>query len=376
VHIELPLDVITAEADHVRRAVIPTSSRPAADPAKVVEAAQLLRQAKRPLVVLGGGAQHAGASARAVIESVGALAVTTINGKGILPPDHPLSLGSTLPQPPVLEELTHADVVLAVGTELGETDTLLFDSRLRLGGKVIRVDIDPEQLTRNVLAEVAILSDSDLALRALAQALQDRRSEGTAAARAQALRAKLADLLTEPQRAHQRFLAAVQQALPGVIVAGDSTQPVYSCNLTYQPERPRSYFNSSTGYGTLGYALPAALGAKLAERERPVVALIGDGGLQFTIAELATAVELGLAVPIIVWNNRGYGEIKKYMAERGIPQIGVDIYTPDFLTIARGFGCRAVRAANLPHLQEQLREAHRASAPTMIEIDEAAALAW
>src|SRR5262252_791540 len=115
VHIELPLDVITAAADHVRRAVIPR---------------------------------------------VGALAATTINGKGILPPGHPLSLGSTLPQPPVLDELTHADVVLAVGTELGETDTLLFDSRLQLRGKVIRIDIEAEQLTRNVLAEVAILGDA------------------------------------------------------------------------------------------------------------------------------------------------------------------------------------------------------------------------
>jgi len=77
-----------------------------------------------------------------------------------------------------------------------------------------------------------------------------------------------------------------------------------------------------------------------------------------------------------VWNNRGYGEIKKYMAERGIPQIGVDIYTPDFLTIARGFGCRAVRAESLSHLQEQLQQANRASGPTLIEIDEAAALRW
>jgi acetolactate synthase-1/2/3 large subunit len=376
VHIELPLDVITAEADHVRRAVVPTSSRPAPDPRKIAEAAELLRKARRPLVVLGGGAQHAGAAARAVVERLGALAVTTINGKGILPPDHPLSLGSTLPQPPVLEELTHADVVLAVGTELGETDTLLFDSRLRLGGKVIRIDIDPEQLTRNVLAEVAILSDSDLALRALERELGTVSRIEAAALRAQALRAQLADLLTEPQRAHQRFLAAVQEALPGVIVAGDSTQPVYSGNLTYQPEQPRSYFNSSTGYGTLGYGLPAALGAKLAVRERPVVALIGDGGLQFTIGELATAVELGLAVPILVWNNRGYGEIKKYMVERGIPPIGVDIYTPDFLTIARGFGCRAVRAESLAHLQEQLREAHRAAGPTLIEVEESAALQW
>ncbi|HZF35512.1 MAG TPA: thiamine pyrophosphate-dependent enzyme, partial [Candidatus Angelobacter sp.] len=194
--------------------------------------------------------------------------------------------------------------------------------------------------------------------------------------RAKALRAQLQALLTEPQRAHQRFMAAVQQALPGVIVAGDSTQPVYSANLFYQPEQPRSFFNSSTGYGTLGYALPAALGAKLAQRERPVVALIGDGGLQFTIGELATAVELELSVPILVWNNRGYGEIKKYMAERGIPQIGVDIYTPDFLTIARGFGCRAARAESLSHLQEQLQQAHRSAGPTLIEIDEAAALRW
>ena len=207
--------------------------------------------------------------------------------------------------------------------------------------------------------------------------MRDHKADTAAAqARAKALRAQLDGLLTAPQRAHQRFLAAVQQALPGVIVVGDSNQPVYSCNLTYQAEQPRAYFNSSTGYGTLGYGLPAALGAKLAMRERPVVSLMGDGGLQFTIGELATAVELNLPVPILVWNNRGYGEIKKYMIERGIPQIGVDIYTPDFLAIARGFGCQAVKAESLAHLQDQLRLAHRANGPTLIEIDETAALTW
>jgi acetolactate synthase-1/2/3 large subunit len=377
VHIELPLDVITADADHVRRTAVPISGRAGPDPAKVAQAATLLRQACRPLVVLGGGAQHAWESARAVIEKLGALAVTTINGKGILPPDHPLSLGSTLPQPPVLDELTHADVVLAVGTELGETDTLLFDTRLQLGGKVIRIDIDAEQLTRNVLAEVAILSDSDLALRALAGELRQHKADTAAArARAEGLRDALQALLTEPQRAHQRFLAAVQEALPGVVVVGDSTQPVYSANLFYQAERPRSYFNSSTGYGTLGYALAAALGAKLAQRDRPVVAVIGDGGLQFTIGELAAAVELSLPIAILVWNNRGYGEIKKYMAERGIPQIGVDIYTPDLPAIARGFGCHAVGAESLHHMQDQLHEAQGRSGPTLIEIEEGSALRW
>jgi acetolactate synthase-1/2/3 large subunit len=214
-------------------------------------------------------------------------------------------------------------------------------------------------------------------LRALANELQEHKADIAAAqARAEVLRTELQALLTEPQRAHQRFMAAIQEALPGVVIAGDSTQPVYSANLFYQADQPRSYFNSSTGYGTLGYALPAALGAKLARRERPVVAVIGDGGLQFTIGELATAVELSLPIAILVWNNGGYGEIKRYMAERGIPQIGVDIYTPDFLAIARGFGCRAVRAESLPHLQDQLREAEHRSGPTLIEIDEASALRW
>lgn len=377
VHIELPLDVITTPADHVRRQIAPPGARPGPDPGVIAAAAELLRGARRPLVVLGGGAQDAAPQARALVERLGALTVTTINGKGILPPEHPLCLGSTLPQPPVLEELAAADVVLAVGTELGETDTLLFDGRLTLGARLIRIDVDPGQLTRNALPEVAILSDAGLALQALERELEDYDvDQATARARAQALREQLQGLLDKRQCLHQRFMAAVQQALPGVIVVGDSTQPVYSANLFYEPEQPRSYFNSSTGYGTVGYALPAALGAKLARSERPVVALIGDGGLQFTMGELATAVELALPLPILLWNNRGYGEIKRYMAERSIPQIGVDIYTPDFLTIARGFGCRAERAETLEQLRQLLREARQAAGPTLIEIDEEAALAW
>ena len=377
VHIELPLDVITADADHVRRDAVPVSGRPSPDPARIALAATLLRQAKRPLIVLGGGAQDAAREAVAVVERLGALAVTTINGKGIVPPDHPLSLGSALPQPPVLDELTNADVVLAVGTELGETDTLLFDSRLQLRGKVIRIDIEAEQLTRNVLAEVAILGDARLALQALEEALRQHRVDAApAVARVKDLRRRLQDLLTPPQRAHQRVMTAVQAALPGAIIVGDSTQPVYSANLFYQAEQPRSFFNSSTGYGTLGYALPAALGAKLGRPDRPVVCVIGDGGLQFTIGELATAVELALPMAILLWNNRGYGEIKKYMVERGIPRIGVDIYTPDFQTIALGFGCRAARAESLADVQDKLRQSQQHAGPTLIEIDEESALQW
>jgi acetolactate synthase-1/2/3 large subunit len=116
--------------------------------------------------------------------------------------------------------------------------------------------------------------------------------------------------------------------------------------------------------------LPAAVGAKLAAPGRPVVALIGDGGLQFTLPELASAIEARTPVIVLLWNNDGYGEIKRYMQERGIPTIGVDIHTPDLLAIAKGFGCGAERASSLAHLSELLRRAARADRPTVIEVRE------
>jgi acetolactate synthase-1/2/3 large subunit len=351
-------------------------NRPGPDPDAIARAADLLRGAETPFVVLGGGSIDAPGEARALVDALGAPTALTINAKGVLPAGHPLSLGSLLPLEPVMEAFKGADIVLAIGTELGETDTLLFDTRLNLAGRVIRIDIEAEQLTRNALPEIGICSDAGLAMRALADALEgfepdlDPAREKVAALRRKALAGLRADY-----RLHHRFLDAVAAALPGVIVAGDSTQPVYGGNFTYEPDNPRRYFTSSTGYGTLGYGLPAALGAKLARPDLPVVALIGDGALQFTIGELATAVELGLPVPILLWNNHGYGEIKQYLVERGIPAIGVDIYTPDFQAIARGFGCDARVVNDFEELTEALQQAAAADRPTLIEIDEARGLA-
>ena len=371
VHIELPLDVITASGESLYRMPHRNFSRPGPDPDMIIKAADLLRTAISPFVVLGGGTSHAAEEARKLIEQVGAPTALTINAKGILPSSHPLSLGSLLPMAPVMEALQNADVILAIGTELGETDTLLFYDRLELSGKVIRVDIEAEQLTRNTLPEIAICSDAGLAMVALSKALRDYQPNlEQNHARVIELRQSALAQVQDDYLLHGRFLDAIAEALPDVIIVGDSTQPVYGGNFTYEPDRPRSYFNSSTGYGTLGYGLPAAFGAKLALADRNVVSLIGDGAIQFTIGELATAVELGLPVPILIWNNQGYGEIRKYMVEREIPTIGVDIYTPDFQTIARGFGCLAVSVEDFSQLQKALREAVNADRPTVIEISE------
>ena len=376
VHIEIPLDVIGMPADGLTPQPS-TRKRPPPDPDAIAQAAVLLRGAARPFVVLGGGTVDAAGEAQEMIDRLGAMTALTIAAKGVLPAGHSLSLGSRLPQAPVLAALRDADVVLAIGTELGETDTSLFSQRLDLRGQVIRIDIDSDQLQRNTPAAVAIHADAGLAMAALSEALADHSPNTDAECqRVTALRATADATLPDAYRLHGRLLDRIAVDHPDVILVGDSTQPVYGGNLTYDAGQPRCYFNSSTGYGTLGYGLPAAVGAKLACPDQPVAAIVGDGGLLFTIGELATAVELELALPILVWNNQGYGEIKRYMDEREIPLTGVELYTPDLQAIARGFGCLTERPLTLERFAAALRRAFAANRPTLIQIDEEIALRW
>jgi acetolactate synthase-1/2/3 large subunit len=370
VHIEIPIDVITSEAGHLPLEPRPLPAPPGPAPDAIARAADLLRAAKRPLVVLGGGAADAGEEARRLVERLDAPVVNTVNAKGVLPPGHPLHAGENMAFAPIRDALREADVVVAVGTEFGETEMYPDPQPLAFDGRLIRIDIDPEQLVRSFAADVPILSDARVALAALDAALGTRRPAGSGARRAAEIRAAVRKLWWPAVAVHERVLDVVQRALGDPIIVGDQTQPVYGGNQFFEPSRPRSWFNSSTGYGTLGYALPAAIGAKLAAPERPVVALIGDGGLQFTLPELASAVGAQVPVIVLLWNNQGYGEIKTYMAEKDIPQIGVDIFTPDFVAIAQGFGCAAERAGSLDHLQQSLAAAADRTVPTLIEIRE------
>jgi acetolactate synthase-1/2/3 large subunit len=368
VHIEIPLDVITAKVDGNAKAW-PLPSRPAPDPKLIAQAAELLRQAKTPLVIAGGGAADAAMEIRKLAEALDAPVFTTINGKGILPRGHKLALAGNLGMNPAREELAQSDVVLAIGTEFGETEMYPEPRAVTVKGNLIRIDIDPLQLVNQFPADIPICSDSMLAVAALNQALG-----GTGAAkrkgeeRAAALRQKIERELWPQCRTHGRLLGLISEVLPGVIIAGDQTEPVYAANQTYEAPEPRSYFNSSTGYGTLGYGLPAAIGAKLGQLHRPAVCLIGDGGLQFSLPELASAVEAHVPLAVVIWNNNGYGEIKAYMRDRQIPEIGVDIYTPDFITIARGLGCHATRPADIAALRDELLQSVKRKGPTVIEI--------
>ncbi|WLG83735.1 5-guanidino-2-oxopentanoate decarboxylase [Pseudomonas cucumis] len=380
VHIEIPLDVLVEEADDLLASVPVNIDRAGASPSAISRMTELLAGAKRPLILAGGGAIDAAAELTELAELLDAPVALTINAKGMLGSSHPLLIGSTQSLVATRALVAEADVVLAIGTELAETDyDITFAGGFEIPGVLLRVDIDPDQTVRNYPPKVALVADSRNAAQALLsalshQSLAERRNDW-GQVRAARLRDELAATWDAPTLAQTRFLETVLHELPNAVFVGDSTQPVYTGNLTFNPERPRRWFNSSTGYGTLGYALPAAIGAWLGGSVEggarpPVVCLIGDGGLQFTLPELASAVEARTPVIVLLWNNQGYEEIKKYMVNRDIEPVGVDIYTPDFIGVAKALGCAAEAVSGVEELRSALRLATDRQGPTLIEIDQ------
>ncbi|WP_409321714.1 5-guanidino-2-oxopentanoate decarboxylase [Pseudomonas monteilii] len=380
VHIEIPLDVLVEPADFLLPGRPVRGSRAGAAPQAVTQMAERLAGAKRPLILAGGGALAAGAALARLAEHLQAPVALTINAKGLLPASHPLQIGSTQSLPATRALVAEADVVLAIGTELAETDyDVTFKGGFEIPGSLLRIDIDPDQTVRNYLPELALVADAELAAEALLVALQAQpqpvRESTWGVARVANLRKALAAGWDQPTLSQTRLLSAILERLPNAILVGDSTQPVYTGNLTLDMDQPRRWFNASTGYGTLGYALPAAMGAWLGSAEQicqraPAVCLIGDGGMQFTLPELASAVEAQVPLIVLLWNNQGYEEIKKYMVNRAIEPVGVDIHTPDFIGVARALGAAAENVTNVAQLQAALGQAVERKGPTLIQVDQ------
>ena len=371
VHIELPLDVITADASHVDPTPWPMPAAPGAHPDAVAEAARMLASAQRPCLIVGGGAVASALEVQELAERFAAPVVNTVNAKGVMPETHPLAVGSSPSLGAVREVIYGADLVLAVGTEFGETDyDMLFIGDLALQAPLIRIDIDARQLSRNQRPTLAICADARAALSQLLAATEGA-GRDTDPQWGQVRVAAAQQAISQEEHTHPEFqalFAAVKSALPGVRLVGDSTLPTYYAVWQYEASAPRHYFHSATGGGTLGYAIPAALGAKLADTDTPVVALIGDGSAQFTLTELAAGVESSLSVVVIVWNNNGYSEIEQGMHAHGFKPVGVDIPAPDFCAIAAGMGCKTAKPENLGALAEALETAQSAAVPTVIEL--------
>lgn len=372
VHIEIPIDLFPAPMPgrlEDYRACTPASP-PAASPAAIEEAARWLQDAESPAILLGGGAQEASAPATELAEKLAAPVFLSLAAKGIVDEQHPLCAGANLSFDSARARVENADVVLAVGTELAETDRNLVRDNYHFRGRLIRIDIDPAQLICNANPDLAILADAGEALQQLNSAITPRDDDARAASHGQ-VKTLLESCRTEWWSGSEErypWVRALRESLAddGILVT-DSTQLAYNTNTALPLYRPRSHITCTTGYGTLGFALPAAIGARLAS-QRDVIALIGDGGLMFTLGELAVAVEQQLPLPILVWNNSGYGEIRDFMDAAEVPQEGVNLRTPDFVALAKSFGAEGCRINKPEQLGSAVAEALQRKTPTLIEI--------
>jgi 5-guanidino-2-oxopentanoate decarboxylase len=367
-YLEVPIDVLKSPAGAGWSArPVARAPHPAAD--DIAKAAALLQAAERPVIIVGGGARRLSAHLRAIAEDIGAVVFTTIAAKGVLPDRHPLHAGALLPNEEAIAIIEKADVVLAVGTEISETD--LWDQRLAIAGALIRVDLDAAMLARPYPASLAILADAGPTLEAIAAALPgqpDGARGRPAAASVMALRNELTTQDDDLRAMLRQVLDAIREGLPeDTIVASDMTQIAYAANEILPMNRPGQYLHPA-GFGTLGYALPAAIGAKAGVPEAPVAALIGDYGFQYTMAELGTAAELGQPLVILLWNNDSLGQIRDDMVRKAIQPNAVSARNPDFQLLFGAYGCQAEKPASVADIAPAIGRALAADRPTLIEM--------
>jgi thiamine pyrophosphate-dependent acetolactate synthase large subunit-like protein len=262
-----------------------------------------------------------------------------------------------------------ADVVLAAGTEIAEPD--LWAERFAPQGQVIRIDIDPDSLARPHPAGLPILADAAQALAGIAAAIEGA-VEGAARRERERqvaeLRRQLAEEADELRGMLSRVLAVIRRTLPAdTIIASDMTQIAYAANEVFPLDRPGQWLHP-VGFGTLGYALPAAIGARAGCPDRPVAALMGDYGFQYTSNELGTAAELGGPLAVLLWNNDALGQIRDDMIMKGIQPNAVTLRNPDFGLLARAYGCEAEKPQTLEALEAAIGRALKAARPSLIEM--------
>ncbi|MFD9520170.1 thiamine pyrophosphate-binding protein [Streptomyces sp. NPDC059979] len=341
VFVEIPEDVLRAET------VIPqvtgvdaTPHELAPRPELTALAAHWLENATRPVIIAGGGVVRSDAAGKLkqLAERLNAPVVTTFGGKGAFPWTHPLSLQSWLEDRHMTDFLEDADVLLVVGSGLGELSSnyhTFFPT-----GRVVQIEADLGKLESNHPA-LGIHADARLALQALLETVAER-EDPSAPERVRMVLADIAArLATQDAALEQELLASVRKALPPRSPSfWDMTILSYWAWSAFDPKHPNT-MHSAQGAGGLGYAFPAAVGAAVAEPDTPVLAVSGDGGAMYSIAELATARQHDLDVTWLIVDDGGYGVLREYMTSSFGSATATELTRPDFAALAASFGVPA-----------------------------------
>ena len=370
VEIEIPWDILSM-TDQIELPEPEGPGKQQPEPALIRQAAQLLAGASRPLIWAGGGTRDAAVSSELMDLAVAlnSPVITTPEGKGAISENSPLSLGSFYyAHGPGHIALPQADVILAVGSRMMFTPNVPWG--IQSHQKVVQIDADPEELGRNIPATVGISADALLGVQALLAELGGRtRASQWTETEISAIRQQADREIREMAPLQVEIIETIRHELDddAIMVAG-TTDIGYWSHLAYPVLAPRSYLTSSY-FATLGYAFPTALGAKVGNPGRQVVATTGDGGFGYASSELATAVQEGINVVTLVFNNEMLGASHNDQQQRfGGRVIGTRLHNPDFAQLAEVYGAVGVRLDSHEGLGDALRDALRANLPVVIEV--------
>ena len=369
--VEIPWDTLRSAGEVVFSPAEPIPPQKP-NPQNVRRAAELLARAEKPLIWAGGGSIVSDSSAemKDLAEMLGAPVATTAQGKGVIPENHPLSLGGAYYGfGPVRWAMSKADVVLTVGTRItwqqGRPSTAL-----RSPQKLIQIDADSSMIGKNYPAEVALVADARAGLGALAEEVRKMKvNRGRwSSGELEEFRKNHRNWLRERAPLQCQIIENIRKELAddAIFVCGVTNMGYWS-NLAFEVRRPRTFITSSY-FATLGFSFPTALGAKIAAPHRQVVCVVGDGGFLYACAELATAVRYGINLVTIVFNDQAYGSTKsdQLVNFRG-RTVGTELTNPDFAKMAEVFGARGLKATP-EELGRVLREALGCNRPVVIEV--------
>lgn len=368
VHVEIPLDVMVQRVDVPALRVAKFEHKRPSSQSALRDAARRCDAAARPVIILGGGSLAAEDQVRLLAERLDAPVVTTVNARGMLA-GHRLEVPASPSLGAVRKLLADSDLVLAIGTQFGPTDFDMYvDGGFPELQQLLRIDIDPAQIARGPKASVGIVADAACGLAEIYEHLDGTQKQAEGLVRAKQTRDAAFAELSPRYCEYVAIIDLIGDSLPDSIIVGDSTQLVYAGNLFTRINRKNGWFNSATGYGSLGYGAPAAIGAKLGAPDAPVVCITGDGGFQFCLAELGTAMDEETPVIFLVWNNGGYQEIESYMIDQRISPTGVRPSPPDFVAVAKAYGMAGERLSGTGELAKALARAQASGQSYLIEI--------
>jgi acetolactate synthase-1/2/3 large subunit len=364
VFVEIPVDYLGGET-HVSPPKELDATPAATQLPDVGEAARLLAEARQPVIWAGGGVLRSAAwkELGELARRLDAPVTTTYMGKGAFPEDDPLSAGSGCDEGAFRELVEAADVVLCVGTELGAETTGQYE--FEFSGRIVQIDADASRIGATFPA-LGLVGDARAVLAALLDRVPGRSGDG--AERAGAVRQRIADGLAGQGHDLERgLLESIRGALPGEAVGTwDMTILAYWAAAQFPALAPRRFLYP-LGSGTLGYAWPAALGASLALPGTPALAVAGDGGVLYSLQELATARQYGIDAVLLVVDDGGYGILRDYQRDSFDATTAVDLEQPDFAAVAQAFGIPAV-STTPAGLQEALEGALRRGGPEVVHL--------